>query len=602
MNARWMRLALVLLAGLSAFACAVSPQAATTAAAQTASIGNYGDTTLVKPAIVTKPDPSGNLVVNQLVGAERFYDAGYYGSNAVAANVEAGLVWNQHDMLTKVQTYYTSLPSQVGQYDWHATAVGGVIAGLGPQNADGTYYWHQFGIAPGADLVSGAIATSFNSDGSFEITPQSMVQTYNHFFSQTWQEPIAGFPGAAWVRGPADVINSSWGGTDPTGTAYETVALDGLARANPQTTFVVAAGNEGPSGNSVGGPASGYNRISVGALGNDSNPKDFTTVAGFSSRGPQDYADPLRTVAAASSQRVAVDIVAPGQWMVVPAYTGTTGSNTGGTDPYPGATNLYYTSAAGTSFSTPIVSGGVALLCDASYARFGTWTAPRDSRVIRAVLLNSAAKLPGWDNGQHQEGNVTITRQSLDYAQGAGALDLNRAFDQYLSGTLGPGGTTGSVLSVSRLGWDLGSLLYNSKTPARSDYKVSEMLEGGSLMDVTLSWFRDRTTNATTLDLTDDAFANLDLQIWNADFTTLLASSESLYNNVEHLHYALPEDGYYGIRVVWTSEMFDTTGTHTAESYGLAWSAVAVPEPGTLALLASGGAVILLCLIRRRRN
>ena len=73
----------------------------------------------------------------------------------------------------------------------------------------------------------------------------------------------------ATTFGAADVINSSWGFTDATGNDPATIGLDGLAKAHPTTTFVVAAGNSGPSSNTVGGPASGYNCIAVGALQNN---------------------------------------------------------------------------------------------------------------------------------------------------------------------------------------------------------------------------------------------------------------------------------------------------------------------------------------------
>lgn len=585
----WLRLTCWVLACLPAGPLCAQTAAGVFLPPQLPTIGRYDGTVLAKPQIVTEPyQQYSPLVVNLAVGADRFYNAGYYGGNAVVANVEAGLVWNKHEMLTGVQTYYTSDSSQTGQYDWHATAVGGVIAGLGPPTPEGSYYWSQLGIAPVADLCSGAIATSFNADGSFGISPRTLVDTYSHFFGGNWLESYSLGPGITITatRGPANVINSSWGTTpDSAGTSYETVAIDGLARAHPLTTFVAAAGNDGTAANTVCGPASGYNRISVGALGNDSNSTDFSAVASFSSRGPQDYSDPLRNVPAEQAKRATVDIVAPGQWLISAAYTGTTGSNTGGSDSYPGRTDMYYWGLGGTSFSTPIVSGGVALLNDASYA-LGLPLASRDSRVIRAVLLNSASKLPGWNNGQHMESGVMVTRQALDFTQGAGALDLNRAFDQYLNGTIAPGGKTGTISAVSQTGWDLGELRYSSSATAHSDYKITGLLKGDTTLDVTLTWFRDRSTDTSTYAAADLAFANLDLEVWDADFTILRAASESLYNNVEHLHYTLPQDGYYAIRVKYTGNVFDLQGTYEDESYGLAWNVTAVPEPGTLVLLA----------------
>ena len=100
------------------------------------------------------------------------------------------------------------------------------------------------------------------------------VDTYNTFF------------------GTANVINSSWGfSPDATGTNPYTIVMDGFCYGNPSTTFVTAAGNSGPGADTVQGMASGYNSISVGALQNDGS-NNYTTIASFSSRGPQDYYDP----------------------------------------------------------------------------------------------------------------------------------------------------------------------------------------------------------------------------------------------------------------------------------------------------------------------
>ena len=56
------------------------------------------------------------------------------------------------------------------------------------------------------------------------------------------QYPILQFPGFfAGFQGTADVINSSWGFTDPIGTDGFTKVIDGLARKFPHTTMVIAA-------------------------------------------------------------------------------------------------------------------------------------------------------------------------------------------------------------------------------------------------------------------------------------------------------------------------------------------------------------------------
>src|SRR6185312_16152563 len=130
--------------------------------------------------------------------------------------------------------------------------------------------------------------------------------------------------------------------------------------------------------------------------------------------------------------------------------------------------------------------------------------------------MNSEDKTAGWDNGQTIVGGVVQTTQSLDYAVGAGRLDLNKAYDQYLSGTADVPGAGGAA--VSNLGWDFGTV-----GPAgQNSYAILGTLKGGTTLTATLSWFRDRTYISTSA-VTDNAFRDLDLQVWNASFTTLIA-------------------------------------------------------------------------------
>src|SRR4051812_49861844 len=45
---------------------------------------------------------TGTVNMNTLLGADRFYNAGFTGTNSVMANIEAGRVWNGHETLTHV--------------------------------------------------------------------------------------------------------------------------------------------------------------------------------------------------------------------------------------------------------------------------------------------------------------------------------------------------------------------------------------------------------------------------------------------------------------------------------------------------------------------
>ena len=77
------------------------------------------------------------------------------------ANIEAGHIWNGHETLS--QLTYIPTSGAAGQFDRHATWVGMVMGGrLGGANP-GEY---QRGMAPNAQLASGAIATSWPAGNS----------------------------------------------------------------------------------------------------------------------------------------------------------------------------------------------------------------------------------------------------------------------------------------------------------------------------------------------------------------------------------------------------------------------------------------------------
>ena len=104
------------------------------------------------------PGPvSGAVYSNQVVGATRFYDAGYTGTRALMANIEAGYIWNGHETLSHVGLIPTS-GNALGEFDRHATVVGMIMGGRMGGAIPGLY---QQGIAPDAQLYSGAIATNW---------------------------------------------------------------------------------------------------------------------------------------------------------------------------------------------------------------------------------------------------------------------------------------------------------------------------------------------------------------------------------------------------------------------------------------------------------
>ncbi len=515
--------------------------------------------------------------VASLIGATRFFNAGFTGQGTIAANVEARHIWSGHDSLTHSVTVMN--PSNTNQFDRHATWVGSQIGGRGTQE-------YQRGIAYDTDLRSGAIASSWVNPGSpsyalsFSFTYNSFRNGYQPFF------------------GTADVINSSWGGTNPSGNNFYAIELDGLANQNSGSTFVVSAGNSGPSSNTIGFPGSGYNAITVAALNNGSD-NSYSSVASFSSRGPQDFYNGA-TNSIVAGVRADVDIAAPGTSVSGANFGGATGGNAlGGSTS--SSTNQYSQSLAGTSFAAPITAGGVTLLKSASYNTPEIDSAAaRDTLVVKSVLQNSADKIAGWNNGQTDVSGVVTTTQSLDYAVGAGKLNLDRAFDQYVNATTRDVAGMGSGLlgTVGAVGWDLGQVALGMSNL----YEIGDLLLGNSTLTVTLNWFRDRFYDAGLNQASDERQADLNLQVLNLDTMTVIAESKSFYNVTEHLSFLLPStSAHYGLRVDYASDTYLSAGSTLPSNvnYGIAWSSLAaVPEPNTIAILTLLGVGSLL--IKRR--
>ncbi|CAK0765024.1 hypothetical protein CCP3SC5AM1_30038 [Gammaproteobacteria bacterium] len=488
-----------------------------------------------------------NFIYILATGVERGIDS--IDRWTITANIEAGHIWNDHETLTHVKRFVNDPSTQdsdqnpfTPEYDRHATSVASILGGHEPQGKN-------FGVAYNTELHSGALATNWTGkaySGNFTTTPEAISMVYGAFF------------------GFADVINSSWGGPDPTGTSFPALITDGFANENPHSTFITSAGNLGPNSNTVGGPGSGYNNITVGALQNDIS-NIYDAVASFSSRGPQDYSDPVNGLI--RGVRAEIDLVAPGAKLIAAHYGGQTGGN------HPalpknivsGGPGTYLKNVSGTSFSSPIVSGAAALIIHAAKSdpELANNLHARDARVVKSVLLNSADKIPGWNNGQKNHNGKIITTQALDWASGAGALNSNHAHDRYIAaGTLDVPGFEGGT--VKRSGWDYGQVGIEQT----NIYHINEILAADSLFIATLSWFRDRAFTPGLLTSQELGHADLDLIVRDTITKKVIAESISTYNVVEHLYFTLPASSLYQIEVNYNGNLF---GSLKKEEYGLAW-------------------------------
>lgn len=516
---------------------------------------------------------SSNTLVNlaDVTGAATFYSNGIYGQNVTAWVVDSQLVGtNLYPALGFTNLTATYVPTGVvSSLGSHATWCAALLGAYTPPG-----YYINTGLAPLVSLGSAALATSVNPDGSFGISDNSLTSY-------------------TYAAAHGDVLSTSIGdSSDNAGVGTLSGLLDALALSHPNTVMVAAAGNSGPTPGTVSGPASGYNTISIGAL---DGPTNYSVTASFSSRGPLQTAwydgTNIHTYGGGTATRAGVDLVAPGTGILMPVQIN--------------SNSVSYYNIAGTSFATPLVAGGAALLDSTAKTYFAAslTNAATRGEVIKAVLLNSADKISGWDNGQQIVGGVITTTQALDWAMGAGRMNLNDAFAQYTTSavvTTGGGiAQTGFTASVDRVGWAFGTAALGG----HNDYGILDQLFAGQQMSVTLAWMRDRTWNASIADYVDVAQAELDLMVYRilgGGSEQLVAESISPVGTVQELFFQLSDPGVYDIRVGYSTNLFDLSGSYGFQDYGLAWSVTGVPEPATLSLMLCAGVCLVILGVRKR--
>ena len=285
--------------------------------------------------------------------------------------------------------------------------------------------------------------------------------------------------------------------------------------AQYNTLFVSGAGNGGPGSGSVAPPSTCYNGLSVGAYGYAN-----------SSVGPTE-----------DNGRAKPDITAP---------------------------------ASATSFSTPQVTGAAAVLMQTGLRGDGgsNTNAAADLRTIKALLLNGAVKPADWTN---------TPPSPLDPRYGAGILNVFNSYEQLAGGQHGyiaatsvpsgsahpPNGATGTIGALS--GWD-----FNTNTSGASSDEINHyyfnVTNGFSnatfAATATLVWNRQQGQTGIN---------NLNLFLYNAANSNLVACSTSLVDNVEHIFVPQLAPGRYDLQVWKPGGIPAVSIVSASETYALAW-------------------------------
>ncbi len=309
-----------------------------------------------------------------ILGVQQMWDMGYNGTGIVVAVLDSGVDTNHPDLQNQIIGFKDFINFEddmtpgdgITGYDdnGHGTACAWNVAGDGTASGG-----NLTGVAPGASILSIKI---LDDEG---VGDDSVIAQGIEFA----------------IDEGVDVISLSIGGEWTDDTYLIEPSVDASQNAiNAGISVVIAAGNSGPQAFSINSPGILEEAITVGASVDD------TGVVAFSSVGPV-----LRTISNPIGYSAKPDIVAPGYGVVSGLAED---ANTLEYIPY--NYSQYgdsYTQWAGTSASTPIIAGAVAILAQRHLLL--TTDEAKTSLMASATDLGLDPMVQGW-------GLVNVTRAS----------------------------------------------------------------------------------------------------------------------------------------------------------------------------------------------
>jgi len=348
------------------------------------------------------------------------------------------------------------------------------------------------------------------------------------------------FPG---LPPDADIVSAS------IGDQFEHWWTRGIESLAEQHGLIVVAG----IGNGLNAhdsplyPAAGANAIGVGVVDSVNTETLATNLGRFALAYPEHS-----SFGPTADGRCKPDIVAPGNCLAADA----------------GEPNRYEPTGNWSSFSTPIAAGTVGLLVQEAKEDeklSGAVSPDGGNCVIKAVLMNSATKLPYWHKGRLEKDDDHYA--PLDYIQGAGMLNAVEAYRQLRAGQSKPG-------NVAVTGWD-NNALDKGKTVEKV-YKVSIPNPAEKYIAATVTWHRHY-DSFYPFEAALERDANLRLEVWAVDPNNpsqghLLDYSDSPVDNVEHVYCRADANYSHYEIVVLNSDTDDPNRAGGSQRYGLAWN------------------------------
>ena len=310
---------------------------------------------------------------------------------------------------------------------------------------------------------------------------------------------------------------------------------------------VAGIGNGSDAYDSVLYPAAGANVIGVGLVNSVSSDNPEINLANFALAYPSHSSN-----GPTGDGRCKPDIIAPGNCLA---------ADVNSLDQYEPTGNW-------SSFSTPLVAGTIGMLVQKAKQEpeLNIAVSPNGGNcVIKAILLNSATKLPYWHKGRLQTDDDHVV--PLDYIQGAGMLNALGAYEHLIAGIQAPG-------EVSTVGWDLNRL--DNENSSGNIYSINIPEPADKCVTATLVWNRHYSRVYPFRSLREQD-SNLRLEIWAVDpneptNSYMLDYSDSTIDNIEHIYCPL-DAAFTNYEIILSNgEIKENIQKSADQQYSVAWN------------------------------